>query len=221
MPTSHETAVLSKLIYQAKPSSVTVDGKHWKWRPQYAQLPEVGVWSYSRDGDHFLSSPPVFIIAVKGTSNKKDLVSDLQVIRGREHKTTPYKKAKAVKKRLKQDYPTSPVTITGHSLGGTVARAIANKDKSLTAHAYNPGTSLAHVPGMLLKKAKCKLALTRKARKKCKREKNRVKQYTNKTLDPLSALAVLGGAKTRRNKRGVNTHTVDNFVDPRRYMVHS
>lgn len=76
-------------------------------------------------------------VAYRGTSKWKDLLPDLDILRGKR-KHSDFDAAVEVAKRAKSKY--GDVRVTGHSLGGTKAlHAAENLD--LAAEVYNPGTT--------------------------------------------------------------------------------
>lgn len=70
---------------------------------------------------------------VAGTHNASDWMTDLYLGAGHLKDTNRYKEAKSTLEKAKKKYHPDDVTITGHSLGGSIASYIGGrKDKVLT-----------------------------------------------------------------------------------------
>jgi hypothetical protein len=75
------------------------------------------------------------IYSVAGTHNLRDIGTDFYLALGGLKQTNRYKDAQNVLNKTREKYNGSQMTITGHSLGGTIAGYIASKgrdDKVLT-----------------------------------------------------------------------------------------
>jgi len=94
-----------------------------------------------------------YILAVRGTrpTNISDLISDEQILVGAN--VNRFDKIDKVYNSLRQQNPDSKITITGHSLGGYVAKNIADKyefkDKKLDMVGFDVASSPIHI-GMTL-----------------------------------------------------------------------
>ena len=72
------------------------------------------------------------LVNVAGTHNLKDFGTDVQLALGNLKNTSRYKEAKKVLEKAKKKYNDSDVTVTGHSLGGSIGSGITSKkDKFL------------------------------------------------------------------------------------------
>jgi hypothetical protein len=97
-----------------------------------------------------------YILAVRGTrvTNISDLISDEQILVGANVNRSD--KIEKVYLGLRKQNPNSKITITGHSLGGYVAKDIADKyefkDKKLDMVGFDVATSPIHI-GMTIASA--------------------------------------------------------------------
>ena len=97
-----------------------------------------------------------YILAVRGTrvTNISDLISDEQILVGANVNRSD--KIEKVYLGLRKQNPNSKITITGHSLGGFVAKDIADKyefkDKKLDMVGFDVATSPIHI-GMTIASA--------------------------------------------------------------------
>jgi hypothetical protein len=95
-----------------------------------------------------------YILAVRGTrpTNISDLISDDQILLNT--KVNRVEKVDKIYNALRQKNPNSKITITGHSLGGYVANAIADKyefkDKKLDMVGFDVAASPLGIPDMLI-----------------------------------------------------------------------
>lgn len=80
------------------------------------------------------------LFSVTGTHNFDDVKTDVHLAFGNLKNTERYKKAHAALRAAKKKYQTRVATVTGHSLGGTIASYIASKyDK---VYSYNKGATI-------------------------------------------------------------------------------
>ena len=90
-----------------------------------------------------------YILAVRGTrvTNISDLISDEQILVGAN--VNRFDKIEKVYLRLREQNPNSKITVTGHSLGGYVAKHLADKyefkDKKLDMVGFDVATSPIHI----------------------------------------------------------------------------
>jgi hypothetical protein len=95
-----------------------------------------------------------YILAVRGTrpTNISDLISDDQILLNT--KVNRVEKVDKIYGTLRQQHPNSKITLTGHSLGGYVANAIADKyefkDKKLDMVGFDVAASPLGVVDMLI-----------------------------------------------------------------------
>lgn len=95
-----------------------------------------------------------YILAVRGTrpTNISDLISDEQILVNT--KVNRVEKVEKLYNSLREKNPNSKITITGHSLGGYVANAIADKyefkDKKLDMVGFDVAASPLGIPDMLI-----------------------------------------------------------------------
>ena len=72
------------------------------------------------------------LVNVAGTHNLKDVITDVNLAFGNLKNTSRYKEAKKVLEKAKKKYNDADVTVTGHSLGGSIGSGITSKkDKFL------------------------------------------------------------------------------------------
>ncbi len=72
------------------------------------------------------------LVNIAGSHNLKDVATDVNLAFGNLKNTSRYKEAKKVLEKAKKKYDGSDVTVTGHSLGGSIGAGITSKkDKFL------------------------------------------------------------------------------------------
>lgn len=95
-----------------------------------------------------------YILAVRGTrpTNISDLISDEQILINT--KVNRVEKVDKIYNNLREKNPNSKITLTGHSLGGYVANALADKyefkDKKLDMVGFDVAASPLGIPDMLI-----------------------------------------------------------------------
>jgi hypothetical protein len=95
-----------------------------------------------------------YILAVRGTrpTNISDLISDEQILIN--SKVNRVEKVDKIYNSLREKNPKSKITLTGHSLGGYVANALADKyefkDKKLDMVGFDVAASPLGLPDMLI-----------------------------------------------------------------------
>ena len=82
------------------------------------------------------------IISYRGTSNLDDIKTDGSLAIGKLKETDRYNRSKKTYDEAKKKYNKKEATITGHSLGGSLASAIGNDDDFI--HTYNKGRNLSN-----------------------------------------------------------------------------
>ena len=78
------------------------------------------------------------IISFRGTANTQDIVTDVGIVKG--ERAGRFLKAMDQAKKVIAKYGRANVEVTGHSLGGTIARYIS-EHLGLKGKAFNPGAS--------------------------------------------------------------------------------
>ena len=105
------------------------------------QKTSLGKYGYQRDDDLSNHNQQVYynpiqhkiLYDIAGTHNLSDVGTDLYLAAGRLKDTNRYKEADSTLKKAKSKYGVSEATVTGHSLGGSIAGYVANKqDKVIT-----------------------------------------------------------------------------------------
>jgi len=83
------------------------------------------------------------MIAYRGTdpAQLKDLQADVHIGLGTHAHSARFKRALATYDAVKAKYGNDTIKVTGHSLGGTLAKHVHQK-KDVHAEVFNPGTSL-------------------------------------------------------------------------------
>tara|TARA_R100000951_G_scaffold115524_1_gene123881 strand:+ start:2857 stop:3567 length:711 start_codon:yes stop_codon:yes gene_type:complete len=149
-------------------------------------------------------------IAVKGTSNKQDVGTDLFLALGAEKHNKHFKKKtnrinNLVKKTIVDD-PTQEIFLSGHSLGGSVVNdAMKNKKsvrENVTANTFNAGAS------PFVKKA------SKKVEKELKDGRLTNHRITTDAVSASSAVNPLAGnTKTYKPKQNKHIKKVPKFLN--------
>jgi fermentation-respiration switch protein FrsA (DUF1100 family) len=101
----------------------------------------LGKYGYQRDDDLSNHNQQVYynpiqhkiLYDIAGTHNLSDVGTDLYLAAGHLKDTNRYKEADSTLQKAKSKYGVSEATVTGHSLGGSIAGYVANKqDKVIT-----------------------------------------------------------------------------------------
>lgn len=89
------------------------------------------------------------LMTVAGTHTRHDVLTDFQLAVGGLKHTKRYKSAKQTLESARAKYSPASVTVAGHSLGGSIAQAVANR-KTDRVLAYNSGFTFGQkaLPGL-------------------------------------------------------------------------
>jgi len=114
---------------------------------------------------------------------------------------------------LSQAYPRYAISITGHSLGGTIAFEVGKKfidrPQLVSVWCFNTGASVASVLRSVSMKLKCKLT----GERVCDSIRKKI-HFLHIKGDPISFLSKFNlGDHTEQNPTDVNPHTIRNFTD--------
>ena len=101
----------------------------------YLYLPDISDAEKSVYINHSTKS---IIIGVRGTSNVKDVFTDVGLVTGKLDKSTRLKELNSLIERLKNMYKGYHITTSGHSLGG----GLSKKSESDLSFGFNEGTSI-------------------------------------------------------------------------------
>jgi len=80
------------------------------------------------------------LMSIAGTHNLSDIATDAWLTVGKLKDTTRFKEGESVLQRAKQKYNIDSATITGHSLGGSVAQYIGSKQDKVIS--FNKGSTI-------------------------------------------------------------------------------
>ena len=175
---------------------------------------------------------------MRGTrpTNISDLISDEQILVGGN--VNRFDKVDKVYTRLRTQNPNSKITVTGHSLGGYVAKSLADKyefkDKKLDMVGFDVAASPIHIgatvataigapeliPGMIAKGVGD--SITRYVKKAVigGSEYGKGRVYETNTFDTISVLNKITNFKddvkilpqTVSKKQWLGSHSIDNYV---------
>jgi len=179
-----------------------------------------------------------YILAVRGTrlTNISDLISDEQVLVGGN--VNRFDKIDKIYTSLRAQNPNAKITITGHSLGGYVAKNIADKyefkDKKLDMVGFDVAASPIHIgmtiataiedpeliPGMVAKGVASGVYYYVKKALIGGSEYGKGRVYETDTFDTVSVLNKITNFKddvkilpqTVSRKQWLGSHSVDNYV---------
>lgn len=156
------------------------------------------------------------VVAFRGTNpkNAKDLAADVAIATGKEGFTKRFNDSNKVTRKAVQKYGKENVELTGHSLGGSQALYVSEK-QGLKAHAFNPGAAFDQLVKDVKKKpvAIAKKVLGAIVPKLKKKSKPNASVYLVKG-DPISAghnltnhTKIIVKKKARKN-----AHSLENFM---------
>lgn len=141
---------------------------------------------------------------IAGTHNTRDMLTDLHLAFGNLKSTDRYKEARDIYKKAKEKYNVSGenISVVGHSLGGSLASAITEREKGVHVTTFNKGVGFGGLLGL---------------------EKNHAGEKAYRTTyDRISAL---GAGKTgsidigKRNKTSLlEAHSSENLSDQNIYV---
>lgn len=145
------------------------------------------------------------IIAIRGTTNKSDVLSDTLIASGTLKLGQRYKKEKRYLKMIMRKFKNLKVELSGHSLGGTLAMELG-REFNLKSYVYNAGIG----PKQAIRNKTDKIAcLLNKKGKKCKSSK--LIEHTRVLGDPVS----IGSSGNTNVKhilpKKLNVHSINNF----------
>lgn len=166
------------------------------------------------------------VVAMRGTQNKKDIKNDLLIAFGLHRKSNRHKRDQKFVEDLVKEKGAANITLTGHSLGGKIAKDVA-QDTGVNSHSFNPGAGLGEL-NVFSTKGKPK-----KPRKSIgaavKRIKNPSAQQPTHTItrnkyDLVSAVGTLGNdrkgtrniSNTKNPFKQLSAHTSDQFDQAQR-----
>ena len=179
-----------------------------------------------------------YILAVRGTrpTNISDLISDEQILVGTN--VNRFDKIDKVYTGLRQQNPNSKITVTGHSLGGYVAKSLADKyefkDKKLDMVGFDVAASPIHVgltvataiaepeliPQMIGERIGNNIVYYAKKAVIGGSEYGKGRVYETNTFDTISVLNKITNFKddvkilpqTVSKKQWLGSHSIDNYV---------
>lgn len=179
-----------------------------------------------------------YILAVRGTriTNISDLISDEQILVGAN--VNRFDKIDKVYNALREKNPKSKITITGHSLGGYVAKAVADKyefkDKKLEMVGFDVAASPIHIgatlataieapqliPGLIVKGVADSVSHYVKKAVHGSSEYGNNRVYETDTFDLISVMNKITNFKDDvkilpqrvSRKQWLGSHSIDNYV---------
>ena len=131
------------------------------------------------------------IIGFRGTANVKDLITDIDIVRGTTNDPR-YKQAIDIYNKVKGKYPNENIIATGHSLGGNLALYL-NSLYGIQSESFNAGLGLGFI----------------------KSNPNKDKAILNIIKgDPISSLGALSNIGNVRVYNAVtdNPHSMQNYI---------
>lgn len=106
---------------------------------------DVGPFKYMRS----ISTPAIavyadhpsrhMIVGFRGTAQGKDIVPDIHIALGTQRGSTRFQSDARFFEKLKKQYPTYRIEVTGHSLGGAIANHVADKHRGTRGYTFNAG----------------------------------------------------------------------------------
>jgi hypothetical protein len=152
----------------------------------------------------YWENPTEIIIAFRGTVNKQDVKTDAILAVGQLKSSSRYKRDLIFTKRIMK-ITNKKIILTGHSLGGAIAKNIAN-ELGLKAYIYNAGSGPREALGAKLDKVACTF---NKKGKRCRKAK--LVQHERTIGDPVSILGKKGVNVKHILPKKLNVHSIDNF----------
>lgn len=201
---SQQTRIYAKLAREAYQGQDRVAGvTQQRGKPVYKYSPE---FSTDEEAVYFTENEAVF--SIRGTANKKDIVTDLNLGIGQLSSTARAKSTREHFKKLLDSgaFGDRRIVVVGHSLGGSLTNMIGEEFDHVVAetHAFNPGGSLRRESQDLF---------SRKRKREQKRNRQAFEHYIE--ADPIGAMA-----RHQSNNiveiydqlnTDLNVHTIDNF----------
>lgn len=135
------------------------------------------------------------IVSFRGTANKSDLKTDLKII-SLSRNDKRFKEAEELTKKLISMYGKKNISITGHSLGGTIGRYISSQTGIKNGVVFNAGASPFEIKGHVDKNVKLKTIIN--------------------NLDPISH-SLIGGKNvhvTLPSKGVAHVHAIESAHEP-------
>ena len=176
----------------------------------YQTQPEMEI-----DGYNLIDSTPrtatyrknnQIVFAVRGTANMADISTDTSIVFDRLKKTKMYRRVLKKFREISSMHNDAQITLTGHSLGGSVIVQLLKDNiyRVHSAYGYNIGMSPRSLLGHF---SIC-------FKKRCKREKKLFTQKLNlysTGADIVSGLSILAGAQLVK-PQGFDTHGIANYT---------
>ena len=152
------------------------------------------------------------VSAHRGTYDLKDVITDIPIALHTQNlfkKTGRYDDARKHTLKVIRKYGKDNLTLTGHSLGGTISSNLS-KELQIPSHNFNTGAGPSDISQGVKRRIRCKIG------DKCKFEKDNV-HYYRVISDPISLSSVTQTGKhyQQRRKRGHDPHSVFNFISSR------
>ena len=143
------------------------------------------------------------IVSYRGTKDTDDLLTDIELAKGKQRGTARYRHAENIFEKAQQKYKGSKMEATGHSLGSNITSHISKK-YNVKGIGFNAGEGLDTIKAHDVYK--------------CNIEKNKPEWCDKLTThkiggDPISLLAGgYGKTHTYKSKGLLDSHSIDNFV---------
>lgn len=104
----------------------------WQVNEQHSSADDLVFVKYGRD----LNNPKV-VIACRGTATSSDWITNANMVAGGTEQTNRFKNLERTFYRLRSQFPDSQIEVTGHSQGGGLSYALAQK-YNLRGYHYDP-----------------------------------------------------------------------------------
>ena len=144
------------------------------------------------------------IVAFRGSADKRDLLTDVALVRGVLKKTPRYKEEERLVKEVIAKYGKDNVELTGHSLGGTIAKDLS-RQTGVKATTYNKGSSTKDFVEGVIDRVAVKVNPKGKRAKTAKLTTNYRTKY-----DPVSLMGATA-VNTKLVKPTKGVHTIESF----------